>query len=68
MFVVQFGGGISTEVALASGAKDVTVAEGNRAILAGVPQPTCSRNFTGNILSQGARRRLRGPAFPRAHE
>src|SRR5271157_5588876 len=32
-FITQFGGGISTEVALHSGATDVTVAEGNRAVL-----------------------------------
>ena len=32
-FITQFGGGISTEVALHSGARDVTVAEGNRAVL-----------------------------------
>ena len=38
VFIAQFGGGISTEVALAAGAKDVTVAEGNRAILAGLPR------------------------------
>ena len=43
VFVAQFGGGISTEVALAAGAKDVTVAEGNRAILER-SAATCSRN------------------------
>ena len=32
-FVVQFGGGISTEVALKEGSRHVTVAEGNPAIL-----------------------------------
>ena len=39
-FVVQFGGGISTAVALHSGSKRVTVAEGNPAMLHGVPRPT----------------------------
>jgi hypothetical protein len=33
-FVVQFGGGISTSVALRSNSKSVTVAEGNPAVLA----------------------------------
>ena len=38
-FITQFGGGISTEVALRSGAKDVTVAEGNRAVLEAFHEP-----------------------------
>ena len=50
-FVVQFGGGISTEVALSSGSKDVTVAEGNRAILEAFRSPVF-RNFTDDILSK----------------
>jgi spermidine synthase len=50
-FVVQFGGGISTEVALHSGAKDVTVAEGNRAVLQAFHADVI-RNFTGDILSK----------------
>ena len=50
-FVVQFGGGISTEVALSSGSKDVTVAEGNRAILEAFRSPVF-RDFTGDILSK----------------
>src|ERR1700727_2120382 len=50
-FIVQFGGGISTEVALHSGAKDVTVAEGNRAVLQAFHADVI-RNFTGDILSQ----------------
>ena len=41
-FIMQFGGGISTEVALSSGSKDVTVAEGNRAILDAFRSP-CSK-------------------------
>ena len=50
-FIVQFGGGISTEVALSSGSKDVTVAEGNRAILEAFRSPVF-RNFTDDILSK----------------
>jgi spermidine synthase len=50
-FVVQFGGGISTEVALHSGAKEVTVAEGNRAVLEAFHSDVI-RNFTGDILSK----------------
>ena len=49
-FIVQFGGGISTEVALHSGAKDVTVAEGNRAVLQAFHADVI-RKFTGDILS-----------------
>ena len=50
-FITQFGGGISTEVALHSGAKDVTVAEGNRAVLEAF-HADAIRNFTGDILSK----------------
>ena len=50
-FIIQFGGGISTEVALHSGAKDVTVAEGNRAVLEAF-HADAIRNFTGDILSK----------------
>ena len=50
-FIVQFGGGISTEVALREGAKDVTVAEGNRAILEAF-RGKVFRDFTGDILSK----------------
>ena len=50
-FIVQFGGGISTEVALHSGAKDVTVAEGNRAVLEAFRSDVI-RKFTGDILSK----------------
>jgi spermidine synthase len=50
-FIVQFGGGISTEVALHSGTKDVTVAEGNRAVLDAF-RSDAIRNFTGDILSK----------------
>jgi spermidine synthase len=50
-FIVQFGGGISTEVALHSGAREVTVAEGNRAVLQAFHSDVI-RNFTGDILSK----------------
>src|SRR5580704_5756972 len=50
-FIIQFGGGISTEVALHSGAKDVTVAEGNRAVLQAFHADVI-RKFTGDILSK----------------
>ncbi len=59
-FVVQFGGGISTEVALHSGAKDVTVAEGNPAVLARSTSDVF-RKFTGDILVESQGHRLRGP-------
>ena len=50
-FITQFGGGISTEVALHSGATDVTVAEGNRAVLEAFHDDVI-RKFTGDILSK----------------
>jgi hypothetical protein len=50
-FITQFGGGISTEVALATGSQDVTVAEGNRAILTAFHDPVF-KNFTDDILSK----------------
>ncbi|MBF0190967.1 MAG: hypothetical protein HQL99_07410 [Magnetococcales bacterium] len=49
VFVVQFGGGISTRVALASGAKHVTVAEGNPMIPEAFSQEAI-RTFTGDLL------------------
>ena len=49
-FVTQFGGGISTAVALAAGSGRVTVAEGNPTILdAFLTEPTL-RDFTGDVL------------------
>jgi hypothetical protein len=51
VFITQFGGGISTALALRSGAKDVTVAEGNRAVLAAF-QDKVFTDFTGDILSR----------------
>ena len=49
-FVVQFGGGISTAVALKAGSADVTVAEGNPAILTAFREDKYLRDFTGDIL------------------
>ena len=48
-FVVQFGGGISTMVALAAGAPQVTVASNNPAVLAAFRDPVL-RDFTGDLL------------------
>ncbi len=50
-FVVQFGGGISTAVALRSGSEHVTVAEGNPAILTAFREDPGLRKFTGDILN-----------------
>ena len=59
-FVVQFGGGISTAVALKAGSAHVTVAEGNPAILTAFREDKGLRDFTGDILQQpqGHRHRL----------
>ena len=48
-FVVQFGGGISTMVALAAGAPQVTAAISNPAVLAAFRDPTL-RDFTGDLI------------------
>jgi len=48
-FVVQFGGGISTEVALRY-SKHVTVAESNPAILAAFRNDKTLREFSGDVL------------------
>ncbi len=48
-FVVQFGGGLSTTVAL-DNSKHVTVAEGNPAILTAFRTDPTLRAFTGDIL------------------
>jgi spermidine synthase len=50
-FVVQFGGGISTSVALNGKSKSVTVAEGNPAVLAAFRTDKRLREFTGDILN-----------------
>ncbi len=50
VLVVQFGGGISTNVALKLGAERVTVAEGNPMIIDAVKDRRYIAGFTGNIL------------------
>src|ERR1700716_3557826 len=50
-FVVQFGGGISTAVALKSNSKSVTVAEGNPAVLGAFRNDKGLRDFTGDVLN-----------------
>ena len=52
-FVVQFGGGISTNAALAAGAPHVTVAQSNPAILVAFDDPVL-REFTGDVLRRPA--------------
>jgi hypothetical protein len=49
-FVIQFGGGLSTTVALRSGARSVTVAEANPEILRAFYDDETLRGFTGDIL------------------
>lgn len=49
-FVVQFGGGLSTAVALHAGAQSVTVAEGNPAVLGAFRDDLQLRRFTGDVL------------------
>jgi predicted membrane-bound spermidine synthase len=50
VFVVQLAGGISTEVALRSGAASVTVAEPNPAIRSALLDHAEIADFTGNLL------------------
>jgi len=49
VFVVQFGGGISTSLALRSGATSVTVAESNPLVLQAMRDPQIAQ-FTGHML------------------
>jgi spermidine synthase len=49
-FVVQFGGGISTAVALKSGSSHVTVAEGNPSVLTAFRDDPGLRAFTNDVL------------------
>jgi len=49
-FVVQFGGGLSTAIALKSGSSHVTVAEGNPAVLTAFREDKGLRDFTGDVL------------------
>ncbi len=50
VFVVQFGGGISTRVALAAGASQVTVAEGNAMVRRAIGGDTAVAEAAGHIL------------------
>lgn len=50
-FITQFGGGISSALALRAGSSSVTVAEGNRAVLDAFRSPVI-KDFTGDILSK----------------
>ena len=50
-FVVQFGGGISTSVALRGNSRSVTVAEGNPAVLDAFRTDKGLRDFTGDVLN-----------------
>lgn len=49
-FIVQFGGGISTSVALHSDAQSVTVGESNPAFLKAFREDKALKAFTGDIL------------------
>jgi spermidine synthase len=49
-FVVQFGGGLSTTVALYAKSKSVTVAEGNPAVLGAFLNDRDLKAFTGDVL------------------
>ena len=51
VFVVQFGGGISTEVALRAGAPHVTVAEGNPMVLDALGRDPTLTKLTDDVLA-----------------
>ncbi|MGE5146740.1 MAG: hypothetical protein ACM3N5_08320 [Candidatus Eiseniibacteriota bacterium] len=51
VFVVQFGGGISTEVALRAGAPRVTVAEGNPMVLDALGRDPTLTKLTDDVLA-----------------
>ena len=51
VFVVQFGGGLSTASALAKGARSVTVADSNPAVLSAFQHDPGLREFTGDMLA-----------------
>ncbi|MEW6265943.1 MAG: hypothetical protein AB1641_22955 [Thermodesulfobacteriota bacterium] len=50
VLIMQFGGGISTNVALKMGARKVTVAEGNPMVIQAVRDSEVISEFTGRIL------------------
>ena len=49
-FVIQFGGGISTALALRKGSKSVTVSESNPAVLSAFRTDPALRDFTGDLI------------------
>ena len=49
-FVIQFGGGISTALALRKGSKSVTVSESNPAVLSAFRTDPTLRDFTGDLI------------------
>ncbi|HOI96800.1 MAG TPA: hypothetical protein PK250_19015 [Syntrophobacter fumaroxidans] len=51
VLVMQFGGGISTNVALAMGARKVTVAEGSPMVIRAVRDSEFIAEFTGRVLA-----------------
>lgn len=51
-FIVQFGGGLSTALALSTDARSVTVAESNPAILHAFRTDPFLKEFTGDILNK----------------
>lgn len=51
VLIMQFGGGISTNVALELGARRVTVAEGNPLVIHAVRDDPLVSDFTGRILN-----------------
>ncbi|MBF0529231.1 MAG: hypothetical protein HQK55_08170, partial [Deltaproteobacteria bacterium] len=51
VLVMQFGGGISTNVALNQGARQVTVAEGNPMVVEAMRDSSYISDFTGHILA-----------------
>ena len=53
VFVVQLGGGISSNLALAAGSKSLTVAESNPALLKALTGATPIAGLTGNPLKDG---------------
>ncbi len=51
VLIMQFGGGISTNVALGLGARQITVAEGNPLVIQTVRDDPFVSDYTGHILS-----------------
>ena len=66
-FIVQFGGGISTEVALSTGRERRDGRRRQSCRARGLPRPGVQGLHQRHSL-KGPRHRLRGPAFPRQHQ